>query len=139
MEEKNADAALKTTLKASTAEKCLGKYFAPVVLSKIGRIVFLVIYAILIGVMGYGTSQVTIHFEIDYFISKDSPSFGWFDAMKRYWDSADAPTEFFIESNELDFTDTDVQQNIITLNQKLEQCEGCEREWHQKNSLTSWF
>jgi len=76
--EKNSDPAIKTTLKAGASERCLGKYIAPVILSKIGRIVFLVIYVGLIGMMSYGASQVTIHFDIMFFISEESSAFGWF-------------------------------------------------------------
>lgn len=54
------------------SERFLGKYFAPVVLSTIGRIVFLCIYAILIGGAIYGATQVKIYFEIDFFISESS-------------------------------------------------------------------
>lgn len=56
----------------------LGKYFAPFILSKVGRIVFIGIYLVLIGVMSYGTSQVRAHFDIDFFISKESQAYGWF-------------------------------------------------------------
>ena len=54
--EEKADAAIKTVLKASVAERCLGKYFAPFILHKVSRIVFLVLYVILIAVMAYGAS-----------------------------------------------------------------------------------
>ena len=138
-EENKADAALKTTLKASTSEKFLGKYFAPIILSKIGRIVFLVIYVILIAFMSYGASQLRIHFEIDFFISKESSTFGWFAAKKEYFDSSGAATVIYIESDELDFTDTAVQDKVIALNSNLEACTGCEEEWHEKNTLNSWF
>ena len=56
----------------------LGKYFAPIVLSKPGRIVFIVLYVILIAMMSYGASQVRVHFEVDYFISKESQAYDWF-------------------------------------------------------------
>lgn len=64
------DAATIATLDSSTTEIILGKYFAPVVLSTVGRIVFLMIYVLLTALMCYGASEVRIHFEIEYFISK---------------------------------------------------------------------
>ena len=47
-EEEKASPEVKTVLKASGTERCLGKYFAPVILSKIGRLVCLGVYAVLI-------------------------------------------------------------------------------------------
>ena len=77
-DEQKYDAAIRTTLDASMAERMLGKYFAPIVLSKPGRIVFIVLYVILIAMMSYGASQVRVHFEVDYFISKESQAYDWF-------------------------------------------------------------
>jgi len=48
---------------------------------------------------------VRIHFEIDFFISEDSSAAGWFKANKEHWKAALVPTNFFIESDTLDFED----------------------------------
>ena len=81
------DAATIATLDSSTTEILLGKYFAPVVLSKIGRIVFIVIYVLATALMIYGATEVKINFEIEFFVSKLSPVYGWFEANKKYFDS----------------------------------------------------
>lgn len=67
-----ASPAVKTVLEASATERCLGKCFAPCVLSNIGRIVFLVIYLILIGGAIYGCYSLEVAFDFEYFISEES-------------------------------------------------------------------
>ena len=138
-DEEKYDAAVRTTLDASTSERCLGKYFAPVVLSKIGRIVFLVIYAVLIGLFAYGTSQVTIHFDFNFFISESSPVFGYFEATNKYFDNGPGVTTIYFESDTLDWTEPEIQDKVTLFNKKLEECAGCEKDWHQTNSLQSWL
>ena len=51
--EKASDA-MKTTLEASATERCLGRFFAPYVLSTPGRIVFGIIYLVWLCVAIYG-------------------------------------------------------------------------------------
>ena len=53
-EEKTADLALKTVLRGSGTEKCLGKYFAPFILNKWSRLVWLAIYLIWSAIAVYG-------------------------------------------------------------------------------------
>ena len=62
------------------SERCLAKYFIPYVLSNVGRIIVLVVYAILIGGAIYGATQVRIHFEIEYFIGKETDTAKYYDA-----------------------------------------------------------
>jgi hypothetical protein len=76
--EEKADPAIKVTLMAGGTERCLGKYFAPLVLHRIGKWVILAIYAVLIGLFVYGATQVRVHFEIDFFISKTSVIYTYF-------------------------------------------------------------
>jgi len=71
----------------------LAKYFAPFFLSKIGRIAVLVTYLVLIIVAIYGTTQIEIHFEIDYFISEGSTIASYYDKSDEYYNQ---PGEFLV-------------------------------------------
>lgn len=79
-EYEKADPAIRTTLSASNTERCLGKYFSPYILSKAGRIIFPIIYVILITGAALGAAQVEVKFDIEYFVSKDSEIVGWYAA-----------------------------------------------------------
>ena len=47
---------MRTALKSSATERCLAKFFVPCILSKIGRIIILIVYVILIAGSIYGCS-----------------------------------------------------------------------------------
>lgn len=72
-----ASPAMLTTLEASATERFLGRFFAPYVLSNIGRIVFGVIYLIMIFGAIYGCSQLEVAFDFDYFISESSDVYSY--------------------------------------------------------------
>lgn len=91
------------------AEKCLGRFVAPVVLSTVGRIVLLVIYVGLLAMMIYGATQVKIHFEIQFFIGKESVAYEWFAANEKHFNVGIAPTNVFIELEGLDISDPEIQ------------------------------
>ena len=80
-----ASPAMLTTLEASATERCLGRFFAPYVLSTIGRIVFLVIYLIMIFGAIYGCTQLEVAFDFDYFISESSDVYTFNEANKKYF------------------------------------------------------
>lgn len=81
------DAATCATLDSSTTERLLGLYFAPYVLSKVGRILFLVLYVAMLIVMIFGASKVRVHFEIEFFISETSNIYNYLEAVKKYFDA----------------------------------------------------
>ena len=81
----NASPAMRTVLKASATERCLGKYFVPVILSNIGRIVVLVVYVAMISVAAYGCSELRVHFDIKFFLSERSVIWSWYEANERYF------------------------------------------------------
>lgn len=85
------------------SERCLGKYFAPVVLSNIGRIVFLIIYAVLVSGAIYGATLVEIHFEIDFFISPGTLTYEFRNKQKEHLKPKGAPLTVFIESPETEW------------------------------------
>lgn len=79
-EYEKADPAIRTVLNASMTERCLGKYFSPYVLSTPGRIIFPILYVLLVTGAAIGASQVEIMFSIEYFVSKSSKVWGWYEA-----------------------------------------------------------
>ena len=94
-------------------ERMLAKYFAPYVLSKAGRIVFLGIYVILIAGAIYGTTQIRVHFEVEYFISEESQVGQYYDASDRYFTSPGEPSTIYI-----DFSDSGPVDMSSEVNQK---------------------
>lgn len=79
------DEATKTVLEASATERCLGKCFAPCVLSTIGRIVFLILYVLLIVGAVLGALKVEVEFDVSYFISDRSSIYEWYQAQDTYF------------------------------------------------------
>lgn len=69
--EEKYDLATRQTLYASGTERCIGKCFAPCVLSTAGRIVLLILYAGFTALCCYGASEVEIFFDIEFFISEN--------------------------------------------------------------------
>ena len=94
-------------------ERMLAKYFAPCVLSKVGRIVSLVVYLILIAGAIYGTTQIRVHFEIDFFIGGSSQIGQYYDASDRYFESPGEPSTIYI-----DFSDSGPVDMSTEANQK---------------------
>ena len=110
------DAATRTVLKASATERCLGKYFAPAILSNVGRIIFLVIYVILIAGACYGATQIEIQFDINYFVSKDSEINEYFEASDKFFNKGGEQTTTYVENPSTDWSSTESQQKMITFN-----------------------
>ena len=98
-----------TTLEASATERFLGRYFAPVVLSNIGRIVLGVVYLIMVFGAIYGCTQLEVAFDFDYFISKESDVYSYNEANDKYFNSGGESTVTYIENNSIDFSTTENQ------------------------------
>ena len=108
-EEMEADPAMKQALKSSGTERCLGKYAAPVILHKWLRLVWIAIYVAWTAVAIYGITEVTIHFETDFFVSKSSPLYDYLQAQKLYFDTGLAATEIYVESETIDWSTAEIQ------------------------------
>ena len=98
-----ATPAVRTVLKAGMGERCLGKYFAPIIFSNIGRIVFLIIYVILTAGAVYGATKVEIHFEIDFFISPGTLTYEFRNKQREHLELKGQPLTVFIESPETEW------------------------------------
>ena len=100
---KKASLAEQTSFRASATERFLGKYFAPCVLSKKGRIFFISVYAMLVGWASYGYTQLEIAFDIDYFISEESIIYSFNQANDKYFNKGGVTTVTYFENGELDY------------------------------------
>ena len=134
-EEEESDAAVRTALKASGTEKCLAKYAAPVILHKWLRFVWIGVYLIWTSIAIYGITEVAIHFEIDFFISKDSTLYDYIQVRTRYFDTGMSQTKIFVESDTIEWNDEEVQARVEALDTALEDCTGCQENWHIDGSL----
>lgn len=91
------------SLQASKTEMCLEKYMAPYVLSNAGRIIFLVIYVVLIAGAAYGCSQVEIDFKVTYFIGETAPVYEYYQLNDKYFGSG-SKTTTYVDNPDLDLT-----------------------------------
>ena len=129
-----ASDAMKTTLEASATERCLGRFFAPYVLSTPGRIVFGVIYLVWLCVAIYGCTQLEVAFDFDYFISESSDVFTYNEANDKYFDSGMPQTRTYVDNANIDFTTEENQLKIKEFNRAWE-----ETSWHDETSLVMWY
>lgn len=77
-DEEKYDLATRVTLQASGTERCIGKCFAPCILSTVGRIVCLVLYVAWTAIACWGASEVVIFFDIEFFVSEESAIFPYY-------------------------------------------------------------
>ena len=99
----------------------------------------LVLYVVLIGGACYGASQIDVYFDYKYFVNEDSEIKTWFDIDDEYFTTGGPPTITYVESTVIDFSDTEVQNRIHAFNTAIQECKGCVRSWHQKQSVRSWY
>ena len=131
--EKASDA-MKTTLEASATERCLGRFFAPYVLSTPGRIVFGIIYLVWLCVAIYGCSQLEVAFDFDYFISESSDVFTYNEANDKYFNTGGEQTRTYVENTKIDFTTQESQLKIQEFNRIWK-----ESSWHDETTLDMWY
>ena len=84
----------RASAQASMTEKFIDKYMAPNLLTTPGRIIMLVIYAILIGGSVYGIINVEINFEYNYFIGEESDVYDWFQQNDKYFNTGSITTTY---------------------------------------------
>ena len=97
----------RASLEASKTEKFIEKYMAPKLLTTTGRIIMLVIYAILIGGSVYGCINVEINFEINYFIGEESDVWDWFQLNAKYFNTGTITTTY-VDNGSLDYSSKEV-------------------------------
>ena len=122
------DPAVLTVLKASMTERGLGKFFAPVVLHKIGRIVILVIFLVWTGISCYGLSQLEVKFTFDDFLTEDTEAYDYVQADKFYFPAGGSVTDCYLESTEDDpvkWETVENQKKVKIFEDALLKCEGC--------------
>lgn len=133
-QKESASPAVQTVLEASCTERCLGKYFAPMVLGKIGRIVFLVIYVIMIALGIYGCTELTVAFDVEYFISENSAVFTYYEASEKYFNQGGGEIKTYIDNSSIDFSSEESQRKILNFMDKTENF-----DWYIKNTQRSWY
>jgi len=89
------------------------------VLSKWGRIVWLIIYLVLIGGAIFGCSQLEVAFSTQLFIGENSVVYDWYDLNEKYFTNGATPTKTYIENSSLDFSTEANQKKMIEFNTQL--------------------
>ena len=128
----------RASLEASKTEKFIEKYLAPKLLTTPGRIILLVIYAILVGGSIYGCMNVEINFEVNYFIGETADVYEWFQKNAHYFSSGSITTTY-VDNPDLDYTSQAVQEQMIAFNKHLKDCDICEEKWNIDTTLEMWY
>mmetsp|Transcript_27376 Transcript_27376/g.41634 ORF Transcript_27376/g.41634 Transcript_27376/m.41634 type:complete len:472 (+) Transcript_27376:583-1998(+) len=119
-------------------QKFLHEKFSPLVTSKTGITVIIAIWAILVGLAGFGISLLEIDFKTTYFIGETATVRSYFDLQDEYFKTGDSIT-FYVDSPETDFSSVETQQKINMLNDKITSCHGCTEQWLIQESFDSWY
>jgi len=83
------------------------------VLSRVGRILILLMFVLMVAIAAFGISSVEVFFDQVLFVSESSQLNKWFQANEKYFTSGTLdPTEFYVYNNELDFS-TEKHQNMM--------------------------
>ena len=88
-------------------------------LSKWGRIVWLIIYLVLIGGAIYGCTQLEVAFSTQLFIGESSDVYDWYDLNDKYFNKGGVPTVTYIENSSLDFSTEANQKKMVEFNTQL--------------------
>ena len=128
----------KNSEEGSKTEKFIFKYFAPCVLSTIGRIAIIIVYLVMIAASAYGATQVEIDFKVDYFIGETASVYGWFQANDKYF-AQGSETKTYVDNSSIDYTSESFQDTMYAFNKALEECPGCDEVWNMPNTLNSWY
>ena len=97
----------RASMQASMTEKFIDKYMAPNLLTPAGRIIMLVIYAILIGGSIYGVINVEINFEFNYFIGEESDVYDWFQQNDKYFNTGSLTTTY-VDNSSVDYSSQEI-------------------------------
>lgn len=108
----------RASLQASKTEKFIEKYMAPTLLTTPGRIVMLVIYAIIIAGSVYGCINVEINFEFNYFIGEESDVYEWFQQNDKYFNTGSITTTY-VDNSSVDYSSQETQEKMIAFNKNL--------------------
>ena len=74
-----------------------------------------------------------------YFVSDSSDIKNFFEADEKYFKAGGEMTWTYVKNEELDYSEIDSQQMLHRLNIALEDCVDCDKSWHLKQTLFSWF
>ena len=101
---KYAGTPIEDAIKRSTTERCLAKYFAPVIISNPGRIGFLLLYAIMITASIIGVLNLKVQFDIKFLVSENSWIWSWYQAHDQYFETGSTPIITYVESDTADWS-----------------------------------
>lgn len=103
---------------------------APYLLSTVGRIIVLVIYALLIvGAIIY-SQELSVYFTERYFVSDSSQIMQWYEANDRYFKSGGDETITYVTNLSTDYSEIDIQNKIYRMNDAFSECKDCKQVWH---------
>lgn len=103
-------------LEGSKTEKFIETYLAPYLITKMGRIICLVVYFILIAVSIYGCTQVKVDFKVTYFINDETVIYGYFQLNDKYFNSGTRTTTY-VDNPNVDYSSASIQSQIVAFNE----------------------
>ena len=101
--------------------------------SKVCRSFLLLVFAVLVGGAVHYALSVEVYFTQMYFVSDRSKINQWFTANEKYFQPGGEDTITYIYDNTIlgiDFSEIEAQNKVHTLNEAIQDCNGCDQPWH---------
>ena len=86
----------------------------------------------------YGITQVKIDFKSEFLITDSAYVYDILNKSKDYF-AAGFTVTHYVDNPNLDYASEDVQVQLINFNERLAKCHGCDEDWHEENTLRTWY
>ena len=126
---------------ASQTEIVISKFIAPVILSKVGKTIIVLIFLALTGLTSYACHMVQIDFSMgDYLLEGGESILSKFnDAKETLYPDYGLKTSFYTHNVTTNWLSEENQLRLMEFEDVIHRCKDCKKPWIQPNSLISWF
>mmetsp|Transcript_25821 Transcript_25821/g.34531 ORF Transcript_25821/g.34531 Transcript_25821/m.34531 type:complete len:103 (+) Transcript_25821:362-670(+) len=98
----------------------------PKLLHDVSRVIWMVLYALLIAGAFYQAIQVRVYFTKMYFVSESSDIKHFFEADEQYFKAGGEMTTTYVQNGELEYSEIVNQNKLHRLNIAVQDCVGCQ-------------
>eukprot|EP00357_Protocruzia_adherens_P010873 CAMPEP_0114997388 /NCGR_PEP_ID=MMETSP0216-20121206/14871_1 /TAXON_ID=223996 /ORGANISM="Protocruzia adherens, Strain Boccale" /LENGTH=792 /DNA_ID=CAMNT_0002361763 /DNA_START=28 /DNA_END=2404 /DNA_ORIENTATION=+ len=120
----------------SRLTKFFYKTYTPFLLKKWVKVAVLVIFSAWFAVAIWGATNIETDFRFEWLL-EGSESWEGVEIQEDYFPDRGFPVDFF--SFDVDFPSSRVQSQLKTLQTNVKSCKGCDEDWTDGNTLTSWY
>ena len=106
----------------------------PRLLHDISRVIWLLVYAVLVAGSIYAATQVRVYFSKMYFVSDSSDIKVFLETDEKYFKAGGSSsfTTTYVQNAQLDYSELDNQNKMHRLDIAFQDCVGCHQGWHLK-------